>query len=338
MDTPMPPNQPVHARALRHTSLASRETPRPIKMTARETHAMTNMFDSVWNLYALDQSATDPSDPFRPDTGIGRRQQDAGIFDRLGTGKRRLHWTTEDDELLDRKREQMELCETDLQLLEWAMSEVFDESRRYEEAARRAGSASALQPAFYPHLLAQLMRTFRDKYRDPHLALSVFEHARHLSTASFVFGCTTPAFNELIETRWRCFRDLRGVCDALEEMRVNGIEFDGRTRKLAEDIRHEVGERNLWQEESAMGSGEVWELVARIERLITPPADPKRRGRGSGAADGDRRRTKRWSSNQELWKRKAITDTPSSSDAEQAKFDEWMSKQGGLTFRDPALS
>ena len=63
------------------------------------------------------------------------------------------------------------------------------------------------------------MRSFRDKYKDPHLALAMFDHARNLSIASFVFGCTTPAYNELLETRWRCFRDLRGVADALDDVR-----------------------------------------------------------------------------------------------------------------------
>src|SRR6267154_1374361 len=53
----------------------------------------------------------------------------------------------------------------------------------------------------------------------------------------------TPAYNELIETRWTYFRDLKGVHDALEEMRVNGVEPDGRTKKLVEKLRREVGAR-----------------------------------------------------------------------------------------------
>ena len=73
------------------------------------------------------------------------------------------------------------------------------------------------------------MRTFRDKYANPHLALALFAHARRLSVLSFVCGCTTPAYNELLETRWACFRDLKGVCDALEEMKTNGVETNGGT-------------------------------------------------------------------------------------------------------------
>ncbi|OBZ66583.1 Uncharacterized protein C5D6.12 [Grifola frondosa] len=240
------------------------------------------MFDVVFSAASVEERLQSGVANTLSATGsIGRaRSTDWGpFFSKIRRHSKRLKWTSEADEELDRKKEEMELCETDLQLLDWAMREVFGESQRYEAAARRAAEDPSrgedpveLQPAAYPHLLALLMRTFRDKYADPHLALSMFDHARHLSIASFVFGCTTPAYNELIETRWRCFRDLRGVCDALEEMRVNGIGMDNRTRSLAEMIRREVGSRNLWQEESEMGSGEVWDMVSRIEKLTAPPA------------------------------------------------------------------
>lgn len=182
-------------------------------------------------------------------------------------------WTSEADEELDRKKEAMNLCDTDQDLMEWALREVFGESERYEKMARDSSWSSQkslqLQPPSYPHVIALLMKTFRDKYADPYLALSVFQHAKHLSAASYVFGCTSHAYNELIATRWRCFRDLRGVCDALEEMRANGIEMDLRTRGWAEMVRCEVGEKNLWEEESITGTGEVWDLVGRIERLTS---------------------------------------------------------------------
>jgi hypothetical protein len=133
-----------------------------------------------------------------------------------------------------------------------------------------------LQHPTYPYLVAHLMRSFRDKYRDPHLALSIFDYTRHLSIPSYVFGCTTPAYNELIETRWSCFRDLRGVHDALEEMHVNGVEPDGRTKKLIEKLRREVGARTVWEEESAFGSGEVVGMLSKIEQLTVKESRRKR--------------------------------------------------------------
>jgi hypothetical protein len=249
-------------------------------MTAREINAFDEMFNMIFNAVS-DQKGL-ASSPL-PEVGIGSAPTGTGshmndFFSKLRGHSKGLRWSEQADEDLDRKKVEMELCDTDQQLLEWAMREVFGESKRYEEVAREAIKQVAagkelermpqLQPTIYPHLVAHLIRTFRDKYRDPHLALSMFDHARHLSIASYVFGCTTPAYNELIQTRWRCFRDLKGVHDALEEMTINGVDANNHTRKLVEEVRRQVGERNSWEEETELGSGEVWMMLNKIDHLM----------------------------------------------------------------------
>ena len=251
-------------------------------MTAREISAFDEMFNMIFNAVSERKKGNDFGSGDYPlsEVGIGsvsQRNKMGDLFGKLRRHSKRLKWTSESDEILDRKREEIDLCDTDQQLLEWAMREVFGESRRYEAAARKAisdastsgvGEMPILQPETYPHLVASLMRSFRDKYNDPHLALSIFDHARHLSIPSYVFGCTTPAYNELIETRWRCFRDLKGVYDALEEMTINGVDMDNRTRQIVEALRREVGGRNLWEEENDLGSGEVWKMLSNIDSLV----------------------------------------------------------------------
>ncbi|KAH9894906.1 hypothetical protein C8Q73DRAFT_692124 [Cubamyces lactineus] len=318
-----PPPTPVNPRSFKLMNVAARssKTVRAQAATASEMQTIDNMFAEIFEKTTMQGTSATGS------VGLGRPRRPTtmnNVYSKLRSHSQRLRWTTEADQELDRKKEEMELCETDAQLLDWAMREVFGESQRYERAARpvlqesvaadakdasSSGSQEAsasttseqppkenespplqLQPSSYPHLLSALMRTFRDKYKDPHLALSMFDHARHLSIASFVFGCTTPAYNELIETRWRCFRDLRGVVDALEEMRVNGIELDSRTRLLAEGIRSEVGARTVWQEDSAPDSGEVRDLVTRLERLtiVGKPASRRANASASASIDGGR--------------------------------------------------
>jgi hypothetical protein len=254
-------------------------------MTARELVVVHELFlrlsDSISRADAESHSGVTADS----DIGVGRGRIN-DLFGKLRRHSKTMKWTTESDELLDRKKEAMDVCETDQQLLEWALKHVFGESERYEGAARQAISDAAksgtlqelpmLQPPTYPHLVALLMRAFRDKYQDPHLALAIFDHARHLSIASYVFGCSTHAYNELIETRWKCFHDVKGVHDALEEMMVNGVDFDSRTRKLAETVRREIGQRNLWAEESELGSGEVWNMLARIDELLFKPGSSKK--------------------------------------------------------------
>jgi hypothetical protein len=239
----------------------------------------------------------------------------------------RAHHQKVEDPELDRLREQLALCPSDHAMLEWAEREVFGASIRAEEAAREAFSAGTpppphLQPPVYPRLLAALMNAAREKYDDPHLALTLFEHARHLSPLSYIFGCTTHAYNELLETRWGSFRDLRGVHAALEEMRANGVSPDARTRALVEDVRREIGARTLWLEESEMGSGEVWAMLAEIERLVARRA-PRQRTPTAAAAAADERRPARQREQRpahDVWKDPALA-----ADGKEAgyRFGEW---------------
>lgn len=304
-------------------------------MTAREISAFDEMFSMIFDAVSGQKAIDSPAD----NVGIGRAPNGAGaademteFFSKMRGHSKKLRWTTQSDEELDRKKEEMELCETDQQLLVWAMREVFGESRRYYDAALQAMKDVAngdevkelpnLQPEIYPRLVALLVRQFRDKYRDPHLALSMFDHARHLSVASYVFGCTTPAYNELIETRWRCFRDLKGVHDALEEMTVNGVDPDNRTKTLIEEVRREVGERNKWEEESELGSGEVWVMMNKIEALIIGrPGAKKRSAKPRKPQPSD-----------EAWKKEALVD-----DEEDGwEFGTWEREQKPKRWERPA--
>ncbi|EJD03413.1 uncharacterized protein FOMMEDRAFT_108643 [Fomitiporia mediterranea MF3/22] len=235
-------------------------------MTARELDAFNSMFNMIF--------AAGP-DAQRPRTAVDRRADRVGKLDpligRLRRVSRKFRWSPAEDAELERKQGQLELCETDQQLLEWAAREVFDDVKHHSRSHNPVYSPLPVQPPAYPHLLASLIHTFRNKFNDPHLALSIFNHARTRSIASYVFGCTAPAYNELLRTRWSAFKDLRGVADALEEMRVNGVKPDAKTREIVEELRREVGARTIWQEERNIGTGEVLELVNRIESLVREP-------------------------------------------------------------------
>jgi hypothetical protein len=298
-------------------------------MTAREVNAFDEMFNMIFDAVSEHKSSESGSPS---DIGIGRAPRSthmSDFFSKMRGHSRKLKWSPQYEEALDRKKVEMELCDTDQQLLEWAMREVFGESKRYEEAARKAISDVAagkeletmpeLQPAIYPHLVAQLIRAFRDKYRDPHLAMSMFDHARHLSIPSYVFGCTTPAYNELIQTRWRCFRDLKGVHDALEEMTVNGVDPDNRTRILVEEVRRQVSERNKWEEESELGSGEVWMMLNKIDELIIRSGLKHKRG-----TEGQRRSNPA----DQAWKSAAFKSWASEDDWE---FGKWGNESKSAT-------
>ncbi|PPQ77202.1 hypothetical protein CVT25_011048 [Psilocybe cyanescens] len=185
-------------------------------------------------------------------------------------------------ELLDQKKEEMSWCANDQELLDWAAREVFGQSTKLEDevnsamvGASQSGHAAdipLLQSPIYPELIAHLMQTFRVQFRDPNLALFIFDHAKRLSTLSFVFGCSTGAYNELIETQWLVSRDLDMIHDSLEEMIVNGVTPNSRTRKLIDTFRRQVAEQS---NEGESIVHKRMETLLKMEQLLSPTKRPK---------------------------------------------------------------
>lgn len=163
---------------------------------------------------------------------------------------------------LDRMMSEMATCEDDHKLVQWAAamfqrqkeSESIQTPKTKTKKTKNDDQRSA-DSKVYPLIISELIKTFRDRYCDPNLALAIFDHARHLSWTSYVSGCTTPAYNELMKTLWLCFRDLEGVVNALEEMDVNGVERDAKTKELVRSITMDSPPDSRW------------DLFQRMERL-----------------------------------------------------------------------
>lgn len=329
-------------------------------MTAQEISAFDEMFNMIFNAVSDRRASSGSSRSFdHPTPSIGRSSSTAPLNDIFRTLRRhsRVRWTTASDEELDRKKEEMDLCDTDQELLEWATREVFAMPTKSVGGAKKAIEATAasvqspndhdkdkgsstttkisvgslpLHPPTYPFLLAHLMKLFRTTYGSPSLSLCIFTHAARLSITSYVFGCTAPVYNELIQAKWEGWGDLAGVCAALEEMRLNGVKGDGLTKTIIEKIRRDVAEARPFElgDESGLEGGssnsnamarrpwidlgetEVVQLLTRIEHLTLK--DTLRKPRPS-------KRTKQ-SSIQESWKTE-ILDSETKDDTWE--FDSW---------------
>ena len=133
--------------------------------------------------------------------------------------------SSEQDKLLDEYREEIINCKTDLDLFNWSKVNLL-----------RLDSTDPL----LPYILSDLMMIFRDIYKNPHLSLALFNFIKSKNIYSYVLGCTTKCYNELIITRYFCFKDLLGVLNSLEEMLTNGVKRDKDTENLVENIRNDV--------------------------------------------------------------------------------------------------
>lgn len=238
-------------------------------MTAQEQKTFTDLFDEIFRVAeAVDASKTTTegqTDATVIDENTPTFSRD--FYDRIRMAPRQPKWGENLDEELDKKKEEMNLCQTDQELLEWMAVHVFAESRKYEEEAREMGPMTkskrnvTLQPAWYPHVIALLMSTFRDKYQNPHTALAIFNHAKTASIASYAFGCSTSAYNELIQTHWSCFRDASAVLSAFREMQVNGVVMNSKSGRLLDAIRRDVVAERLWSD------GEVSNIISRLDSI-----------------------------------------------------------------------
>ena len=266
--------------------------------------------------------------PLGDEQVVFKRGKVDDFFGRLRRHSKHGKWMDElDANLLDQKKEQIGYCNNDQELLDWAIREVFEESKQFEAKARLAIAEATkspglkepppLQPATYPHMIPILMRTFRDKYHDPHLALSIFNYAKSLSIVSYVFGCSTEAYNELVQTKWECFRDLPGVHQSINEMIVNGVPMNTRTRRWAESVRRDVLSQKERLDGNEEGQNEVWQLLTKIEKAIA----------NNDAHHGSKAR---W----ESWKSEVMKDDKTEDD--NWSFDNWGEMiQNKQIFRRP---
>ncbi|CAE7196736.1 unnamed protein product [Rhizoctonia solani] len=256
------------ARLAMRSSVPMTEALRKSKSTQLEQLAMDSVFERVFDMNAqspLKQSIL--KNPF----SMGGAPFNKSI------PKRSLYIREGEDleTLTDKKIESMKNCKSDQELLKWANTEVFSgflqTSNDLPESPKPSRSKT-IHPGIYGRVIAHLMYEFRENYNNPHLAIAIFDYTRQLSIISFVTGCTTPSYNELMRTYWNSFRDIQTVLNIAEEMRVNGVRPDDHTKQLYLKIFEEVAPQSVWFEG---GTEEVMKIVERLGHLVQKPAHTK---------------------------------------------------------------
>ncbi|KAG8690220.1 hypothetical protein FRC11_013103 [Ceratobasidium sp. 423] len=169
------------------------------------------------------------------------------------------------EKLFDEKVESMMNCKSDQELLRWANTEVFSEPSQTSSDLPKSTKSKAIHPGIYGRVIAHLMHEFRETYNNPHLSIAIFDYTRQRSIISFVTGCTAPSYNQLMRTYWNSFRDLQMVLNIAEEMRVNGVQPDDRTKRLYLKIYEEATPQSVWFEG---GKEEVMKIVEQLGNLM----------------------------------------------------------------------
>ncbi|WVQ72792.1 hypothetical protein IAR50_002352 [Cryptococcus sp. DSM 104548] len=195
------------------------------------------------------------------------------------------------DELIEEYEilaEQINVIQTDVELVEWAKEHVFkaqvvpepqkasagsdvqDEAAGEPEAAP-ASSTPVLPPLLqfspvYPKILARTLEVLRKNFNSPHLLLALFHHAQTSSLESYLSGCGTAAYNQVLLCRWESFRDLEGVTRGVREMEMMGVKWDRETNRLVGRVVDEVG-RDMLEEGQGSRWGKKEDVLIMLQQL-----------------------------------------------------------------------
>jgi Mtf2 family len=165
---------------------------------------------------------------------------------------------------------QIEACATDFELAKFLETEVFSVMEAHTHGLPPEAGKSSFDTlrTSYSLILLRAMRLFRTTFRNPLAAHTLFLRAKTLSAESYVLGCTTPLYNELLLSRWESFPDLFSISEILDEMSTNGLKGDEETAQILQRIQNDVRE---WAQHGAEVARVVWQSerdrMLKLERI-----------------------------------------------------------------------
>ena len=181
----------------------------------------------------------------------------------------REHVVPKDQELRNWEK-RLDSCSTDFELANFLDSEVFHVMEAHAQGLPpEAGKTSFTSlRTNYSSILLKAMRLFRLLYHNPLAAHTLFLRAKMLSAESYVLGCTTKLYNELLLSRWESFTDLFSISEILDEMNTNGVAGDRDTADILQRIQSDVQE---WATCGVEAVRPIWlaekERMAKLERI-----------------------------------------------------------------------
>ena len=152
---------------------------------------------------------------------------------------------------LDKSIKEMKACETDLELWHWMDEHVFSTAagdspttaatnKPQQESEEKGHSKPPSLSASYADLLVAGMEILRGNFNDLAGAISIFERTKRLGAESYVVGCSTAVYNQILETKWESFRDMYKIVELIQEMKANAIEPNRKTVEILRAITAEV--------------------------------------------------------------------------------------------------
>ncbi|KAI8085211.1 uncharacterized protein BX664DRAFT_338829 [Halteromyces radiatus] len=112
-------------------------------------------------------------------------------------------------------------------------------------------------PSYYARLVKNAIQHAYTTFRDPYLAVALFEQCKSMSVESYINGCTADVYNQVLNVRWEAWKDIYGILDLMEEMTLNGIAFNDVSASIVQTITEEM-EQQEWADADNSKQVQMW--------------------------------------------------------------------------------
>ncbi|KAM0756108.1 hypothetical protein T439DRAFT_320799 [Meredithblackwellia eburnea MCA 4105] len=145
----------------------------------------------------------------------------------------RVRLTEQEKTELDQLKHAMAIHQSDHELLNWGLRELFGVGAQLPGTPLDTSSFSRISKP-KASIVFELFLLLRDTHRSPNTALYIFSLACR-TPEIYIRVCTTKLYNEVLRTRWM-MGDIEGVAHDLEGMWNGGVQIDQGTQDIVKAV------------------------------------------------------------------------------------------------------
>ncbi|EMR08394.1 hypothetical protein PNEG_03231 [Pneumocystis murina B123] len=135
---------------------------------------------------------------------------------------------------------------TDLELHNFVEKSIFEPfKKQLSEGKINKRLSKSIISRLYSQLLQKAMEIFRLNFLDYVSVATIFERIKELGPESFVLGCSSNVYNEMLLARWEGWNDIIEIENLLTEMKINSVPRTEKTLKIFEKIRSDIENMEL---------------------------------------------------------------------------------------------
>ncbi|KTW27710.1 hypothetical protein T552_02150 [Pneumocystis carinii B80] len=144
-------------------------------------------------------------------------------------------------ECFKKMEENMLNIKTDMELHKFVEESIFEPfKKQLSEGKINKKLSKSIILHLYSQLLQKAMEIFRLNFLDYVSVVTIFERIKEHGPESFVLGCSSDVYNEMLLARWEGWNDIIEIENLLTEMKINSVPRTQKTLKILKKIRSDI--------------------------------------------------------------------------------------------------